>query len=354
MGRQTMKGTAMPKPVTALLLSAAALVALAGSACGGSDKKATASKGDHATDASARHLPSGRFAFRRFLDVGQSQGAVFTVNTDGTGERQITQPPPLTVDDQPDWSPDGKQIAFERCSDSSGCSAMVVPADGGQPRPVSVKCRLSGGCDVSAPAWTPDGRLVVELAQGSEKAHGDARQIERQSLELVNLSTGAQRTIVKLDHWKGGQSGPAVSADGRTVVYTRENSWLTKPGLAVALFSVGIHGSHNRRITPFTFGDGMHPAFSPDGVVLYGDEESKSDYWTVKPNGKERAQLTHFKHGELVLSGSYSPDGDWIVHAGKGANGAADLYVMKADGTGNRPFKRTKAWDSAPDLGPAR
>ena len=42
------------------------------------------------------------------------------------------------------------------------------------------------------------------------------------------------------------------------------------------------------------------------------------------------------------------------MHASDGAGGAADLYVMKADGTENRPFKRTKAWDSAPDWGPAR
>jgi hypothetical protein len=50
------------------------------------------------------------------------------------------------------------------------------------------------------PTWTPDRRLVIEL---------------------VNLSIGAQRTIVKQDNWSGGQSGPTVSADGRTIVYWR-------------------------------------------------------------------------------------------------------------------------------------
>jgi len=341
----------------ACLTVGAALVALAASECGGSDDKSAARKSTDVQEASARDLPPGRFAFRRFLDDAQTQGAVFTINTDGSGEKQVTHPPTGTVDDQPDWSPDGKRLAFERCSDQTGCVAMVVPSQGGQPRPVKMKCRLSGGCDASAPAWTPDGRLVIELAQGTEKVRGEARQIQRQSLELVDLSTGAQRTIVKQDNWSGGQVGPTVSADGRTVVYTGENSWLAKPAFAAALYSVGIDGSGNRRITPFELGGGDRPAFSPDGVVLFrsydGDDARQSDYWTVKPNGEALAQLTHVKKGTLVLSGSYSPDGQWIVHASDGAGGAADLYVMKADGSENRPFTRTKAWDSAPDWGPA-
>ena len=50
---------------------------------------------------------------------------------------------------------------------------------------------------------------------------------------------------------------------------------------------------------------------------------------------------------------SYSPDGDWIIYASDGEAGAADLYVMRADGTGARPLVRAEPWDSAPDWGPA-
>ena len=54
-----------------------------------------------------------------------------------------------------------------------------------------------------------------------------------------------------------------------------------------------------------------------------------------------------------MLSASYSSDGAWIVHATNGADGNADIFVMRADGTGNRPVTRSKLWDSAPDWGPA-
>jgi Tol biopolymer transport system component len=340
-----------------LVVPAALAVAVAAAGCGGGDRVVTTAPKARASAAAAvPSVPAGRFAFRRFLDDAQTRGAVFTVNTDGTGERQITHPPAGTVDDQPDFSPDGSQIAFERCSDAKGCVAMVVGGAGGKPRQVKMRCRLKGGCDASAPAWLPDGRLLVELAQGREKVDGDARQIQEQSIVVVDAQGGHQRTVVRRDNWRGGQSGLAVSADGKTVVYTRENSWLSKPAFGAALYAVSIKGGRERRISPLKLGGGDHATVSPDGTVLFrsydGEDSRQSDYWTVRLDGSGLRQLTHFEQGTLVLSGSYSPDGTWIVHASDGVGGNADLYVMKADGTANQPLTRTKAWDSAPDWGP--
>jgi TolB protein len=322
-------------------------------ACGaGESAVATASADGRKTG----RVPAGRIAFRRFLDDAQTQSALFTVRTDGSGEQQVTHPPAGTTDDQPDWSPDGKLIAFERCSDAAGCQAFTVPAGGGPPRQVHVRCRVGGACDVSAPAWTPDGRLVVVLAQGHERINNGVHQIQQSSLELLDLAKGTQRTILKRTHWAGDFVAPAVSADGRTLVYTRDNSWLTQPAGAASLYTVGIDGSGNRRITPWKLGGGDHPTFSPAGSVLFRSHEDQetrqSQFMTVQPDGTGLRQLTRFPDGTLVLSASYSADGRWIVYASGGADGNADLYLMRADGTGSRPLMRTNAWDSAPDWGP--
>lgn len=331
------------------------VAALAGLCVGCGAGKPTATTVNAATRRMG--LPPGRIAFRRFLDEAQTQSALFTVRTDGSGERQVTHPPAGTTDDQPDWSPDGKLIAFERCSDAAGCQAFTVAAGGGPPRQVHVHCQLAGACDVSAPAWTPDGRLIVVLAQGREKVNGGDRQIQQGSLELLDLARGTQRTIITRTHWAGDIEAPAISADGRTIVYTHANSWLSEPAGAASLYTVEIDGSANRRITPWKLGGGDHPAFSVDGSILfrsYEDQETRqSQFMTVNPDGTGLKQLTHLKDGTPVLSASYSADGRWIVYAAGGASGNGDLYLMRANGTGSHPLMRTSAWESAPDWGPS-
>ena len=88
-----------------------------------------------------------------FLDETQTQSAVFTVGTDGSGERQITHPPAGTTDDQPDWSPDGKYIV----SGSDDRTVRVWSVDTGQ----QIR-RLDGHTNfVMCVCVTPDGKHIV-------------------------------------------------------------------------------------------------------------------------------------------------------------------------------------------------
>jgi hypothetical protein len=58
--------------------------------------------------------PNGRLVFRRYLDPGKTTGALFTANPDGTRVRRVTRPRRLVIDQEPDWSADGRQLAFQR------------------------------------------------------------------------------------------------------------------------------------------------------------------------------------------------------------------------------------------------
>jgi DNA-binding SARP family transcriptional activator len=302
-------------------------------------------------------LPGGRIAFRRFLDDAHTHGALFVVNPDGTGERQLTRPAAGTVDDQPEWSPDGRHIAFERCAVGDPCSVWTVRPDGSEAHRVHVRCTLRPICEPTSPSWTPDGRLVVGLAQGRNREHGTADQIQRFSIELVDRRHALQRTIFARDHWTGDTAQPVISPDGKTIVFKAENSWLSKPRLAQALYAVDADGTHRRRLTPWRLGAGDHPAFAPDGkrVIFRSHEDQgaeQSDYWTVAPNGRHLAELTHFKGGRMALSTSYSSDGKWIAVASDGVAGQADLFAMRADGSDMVRITKTAAWESAPDWGP--
>src|SRR6185436_7892695 len=66
--------------------------------------------------------------------------AAFAVNADGANAKQVTRPPTGIVDDQPEWAPDGRLIAFTRCAPSALCHVWVTAPDGTDLAPVGPLC----------------------------------------------------------------------------------------------------------------------------------------------------------------------------------------------------------------------
>ncbi|PVG80749.1 hypothetical protein DDE18_21640 [Nocardioides gansuensis] len=83
----------------------------------------------------------GMIAYAAF-DPASGQTDVFNINPDGSHRRQLT----TTGGDDPVWSPDGTEIAFER-----GEAIWLMDALGGSQR------RLVNGTNA---AWAPDGRRL--------------------------------------------------------------------------------------------------------------------------------------------------------------------------------------------------
>jgi Tol biopolymer transport system component len=145
------------------------------------------------------------------------------------------------------------------------------------------------------------------------------------------------RRLTKSPFRYTGDSGPAVSPNGKTVSFVR----VKKVGSLQALFAINLNGSHLRMIVPYTFEVAFKHDWAPRGnhivFTIYGDSPGShnANVATIRPDGTHMRKLTHIKRtGVVALSGSYSPDGRWIVFKKENANtGTYKLIKMRPDGS---------------------
>jgi TolB protein len=312
---------------------------------------------------------NGSIAFRRYLDAKQTRAAVLTIAADGSGERQITRPPAHTLDDLPDWSPDGRRLVFSRCPPDNVCRLMIVNADGTGLRSLTRSCRthpgpkgLPRGCeDASNPSFTPDGEHVLYTrATGRVKTFPklDTDEIQHSAIAMIRADGTGKRVILRLRAYSGDANNPQLSPDGRTIVFEEATSPLGHPRLSHAVFTVGADGRGVHRVTPWKLRGGDGPDWSPDGSrILFRSNEdvgdfAKSQLYTIQPDGSGLIQLTHVGGGTKLLSASFSPDGTRIAFAMAPKGRLPDLYNMASDGSDVQQVTRTRQWESRPDWGP--
>jgi Tol biopolymer transport system component len=304
---------------------------------------------------------NGKIAFRRYFDRSLTHGAIFVINADGSGLRQVTHTPNGVVDDQPDWSSDGAQLVFSSNRDKVGrarnriySAIFTVRPDG------SGLARLSPECGSPAPdpVGCPYDYLPSFSADREQVVFGSA------PAAVMTMDGDGQNSHVVLKGTSDGlHTGYTVtdaqlSPDGRRLLFVRDNRGALKPKDGKAIYVGTKQGKAARRVTPWDLGGGDNPDWSPDGkwILFRSNEElvEQSQIYVIHPDGSGLRQLTHFRKGTIVTSSSFSPDGKWIVYGSSGVAGQADLFVMRADGTGSRALTHTRTWESAPDWGPAR
>lgn len=305
---------------------------------------------------------NGKIAFRRYFDRSQSHGAIFVVNPDGSGLRQVTRTPNAVVDDQPDWSSDGLLLVFASNRDKVGRSRKSIYSAIFSVRPDgSALTRLSAECESPAPegvgcpydylpSFSPDGAQVV-----FGKAPG---VVAVMSSDGQNSRVIVNATAPDTENTGYTVTDAQLSPDGKRLLFVRDNRGALKPKNGKAVYVASRQGKGARRVTPWNLGGGDNPDWSPDGkwILFRSNEElvAQPQIYVIHPDGSGLRQVTHFAKGTVVTSSSFSPDGKWIVYGATGVAGQADLFVMRADGTGSRALTRTRTWESAPDWGPAR
>jgi Tol biopolymer transport system component len=283
---------------------------------------------------------NGRIVFQVQL-TPDAHIQIYTVRPNGHDLRQITH---LTDADavRPDWSPDGRRIAFEIDRDQAPfCSIALMNADGSnivELTPVANVCE-------NDPHFTLDGaRLIFDRFDP---------ETNDEAFWIMDVSGNDRQRI--------GQccADPDVSPNGEKFSYV---AFGDEEEFDAALFTANIDGTHPHQLTPFNFGVAIKQDWAPDGQHLVFTKNGighppgvSANIATIGPDGTHFRLITHYQGGDVqALVGSYSPDGRWIVFRLEN-HGRFGLYKMRPDGSHMRAilplssFKpRGSAWGAKP------
>ncbi len=239
---------------------------------------------------------------------------LFLYNLAADEVQTLTAPVAWGRDDmEPEFSPDGRTIAFLRRHASEFEDLWVIPSDGGEPRCVRKDLLYVMGFD-----WTRTGQdlLCSAFHQGSL------------SLWRVNVSSGVVSWSSVLGDWI---YTPSVGRHADRLVYHHyrheRNIWcvrLDDPDHVDATPAVvSTHWNSDPSLSP----DGRHIAFT-------STRSGTLELWVCGRDGSDPDQLTDFD-GCLVARPRWSPDGSQIAfHANPG--GVYALHVIRPDGGGLR------------------
>jgi Tol biopolymer transport system component/DNA-binding winged helix-turn-helix (wHTH) protein len=136
--------------------------------------------------------------------VTYPESVIWKSRIDGTQHQQLTVPPLQAA--HPQWSPNGRQIAFHGKMPGEKDHLYVIPAEGGSPEAITTSSAAQPAAGV--PTWSPDGNSVIFFELGEFGLDSTARIL------LLNLHT---RQVSALPASEGLYL-PRWSPDGRYVV----------------------------------------------------------------------------------------------------------------------------------------
>jgi Tol biopolymer transport system component len=249
----------------------------------------------------------GALAFTNGAPAG-AMAPIYVRELNSERQRPLTHPAPGENDFCPQYSPDGKWLAFCRLRSNSTSSVYVIPASGGTERQVT-----QDNEDIRGLAWMPDGRALVV----SSNRAGPQRlwEVDLQSGDMSPLPTAGTSA-----------RDPSVSRDGKFVVYS---DYMLQAEVWEVPLSDKVGAPRN--LLPSTRQD--HSAqYSPDGksVAFVSDRSGSWEVWTMLADGTNPRQVTHFD-GPLLGTVHWSPDGKYLTFDAR-PQGHSAIFVISALG----------------------
>lgn len=253
------------------------------------------------------------------------------------GDKKMTIEAALAIKDAgaPQWSPDGKWIAFtvsewNKKEDRRDSHIYLISALGGQPVKLT-----NGERGESAPQWSPDGSRIAFLAnRDAAQAAAQPGAARGSQIWMISINGGEAERVTDEE---SPVSQFRWSPDGKSIAYIVRDTPKDKAE------------REKRKKEKF------------DAIVVDSDF-NYTHLWTISLDKKEKKRVTE---GTFTASEpQWSPDGRWIAYTinRSGAQESSytdisedrntDIYVVSAQGGQPRQLTTSRGPDSQPRFSP--
>lgn len=236
-------------------------------------------------------------------------GQIFSMNTDGSHLKQLTQ----ATDGgayNPNWSPDGKQIAFDNYSGATtmGSYVYVMNSDGSQMRPLKKRSTESPKALVgSGPVWSPDGTQIAYNICSNCELGGN-------NFDIVIVDVAGEnydpKQIHRIINNPTRDIDPAWSPNGQQIAFLSDRDYSNGDSLQfrMDIYVENVDGTSVKRLTH----DGYvgAPVWNSNGrTITYSSSKPSYNLYQVDLQTGKISKIETGLSGRYVITPvDWSPD----------------------------------------------